>query len=193
MKAFLYKLTLPVILSSLVLTGCARNMGSDVYTSTASAGKVLEGKVISARPVTIKETDKLANNQVGGLGGGLAGAVAGSAIGAGKGQIAATIGGAILGAVAGAVAEDALSKSEGMEYVVRIDPKYVSKAPTSTKTTKVSIGRASIDDDIKQSISVANTKSDLISVVQGRDVVFQAGQRVLIIYNNDRPRLTSAI
>lgn len=187
----LCKITAPIILSCLVLTGCARNMESDVYTSNATVGKVLEGKVISARTVTIKESDKLAQNQAGALGGGLAGGVAGSAIGAGSGNTAATIGGAIIGAIAGAFIEDTLSTSEGMQYIVRIDPKHVSQVPSKTKHSKVTVNHASVDDDIKQSISVENTRSDLISVVQGKDVIFQAGQRVLIIYNNDRPRITS--
>ncbi len=51
-----------LLVASLMLTACARDMSSDVYTSGAASGKVLEGTIVSARPVTIKENDKLQDN-----------------------------------------------------------------------------------------------------------------------------------
>lgn len=193
MKALLSKVLLGVCAASMVVvTGCARDMNSNVYSSSAPVGKVLEGTVLSARGVTIKNTDKLEDNTLGMLGGGLLGGIAGSTIGKGSGQALAVAGVAIAGAAAGALAQDKLGGSNGMEYVVRLDPKYVTQAPQNVSKKNITIGNNSIDDDVKGSIGVANTQTDLLSVVQGTDVILQPGQRVLIIYNNDRPRLVAS-
>jgi outer membrane lipoprotein SlyB len=181
---------LPIlVIVTLFLSSCGRNMDSTVYTSSSAVGKVLEGTVINARPVTIKDSDKLGDNALGGIAGGVAGGVGGNAIGKGHGNTAATVGGVIAGAVLGAVVQDSLSTTKGMEYVVRIDKKYVNSIPNKTSKKQIKVGDSSIDADVKDSISVEDTKTDLVSVVQGKDVVFQPGQRVLVIYNNDRPRL----
>ncbi|MFN5352127.1 MAG: glycine zipper 2TM domain-containing protein [Alphaproteobacteria bacterium] len=178
-----------LVILTLFLSSCGRNMDSTVYSSSSTVGKVLEGTVINARPITIKDSDKLEKNALGGLAGGVAGGVGGNAIGKGHGNTAATVGGVIAGAVLGAVVQDQLSTSKGMEYVVRIDKKYANSIPTKTKKKQIKLGDNSIDADVKDSISVEDTKTDLISVIQGTDIIFQAGQRVLVIYNNDRPRL----
>lgn len=174
-------------------TGCARDMGAADYTDTNTVGKVLEGTVVSARPVTIRSNDKLSDNTAGILGGGLMGGVAGASIGQGTGQGAAAIGGAIAGAALGSLAQKQLGKTEGMEYVVRLDAKYVSQAPTTVQRHETTLNDGSVDNQIKQSINITNTTTDLISVIQGKDIILQAGQRVLIIYHNDRPRLAPAI
>ena len=175
--------------ATLVLSGCAREMSSNVYTSSSSSGKVLEGTVLSARQITINESDKLNENMMGLLGGGLAGGVLGSTVGKGKGNSLATIGGAALGATAGAFAQKKLSSAPGMEYVVRIDPKYVSSIPPKLTRREISYGKSNASNDVNNSIRVADTKTDLISVIQGVDTIVQPGQRVLVIYNNDRPRV----
>lgn len=181
-----------IIATVFVLTGCAREMSSNVYTSSSTSGKVLEGRVLSARPVTIKEADKLQDNTMGMLGGGILGAVAGSAVGKGTGQGLAAVGAGILGAAAGAYAQDKLGTQQGMEYVVRIDKKYISSIPSRTSKKQITYGTNSASEDVSQSIQVEDTKTDLVSVLQGADVVFQPGQHVLVIYNNDRPRLAPA-
>jgi outer membrane lipoprotein SlyB len=192
MKMLLSKLTVILVTSTVLLSGCARDMGSNVYSSSAPVGKVLEGVVLSARPVTIKENDKLEENTMGMIGGGLVGGLAGSNIGRGSGNTAAIAGGALAGAALGSLVQSQLGKSKGMEYVVRLDPKYINQRPSTTTKTRIMTGDGSIDDEIKQSISVSETQTDLLSVVQGNDVILQPGQRVLVIYNNDRPRLAPA-
>ncbi len=174
------------------LSACATDMNSTTYTAGAPVGKVLEGIVVSARPVTIKENAKLQDNTLGMVGGGLIGGIGGSMLGGGNGRLAATAGGALAGAALGTLTQSQLGKQQGMEYVVRLDPKYVNSAPRQVQEKKVTFGDGSVDDEIKHSISVADTRTDLLSVVQGNDVVFQPGQKVLIIYNNDRPRLAPA-
>lgn len=169
------------------LVSCSRNMSSDVYTSSSASGKVLEGTIVSARSVTIKENDKLSKNSAGTLGGGLAGGVAGSAIGGGSGNGMAIVGGALLGAVAGALAEDALGTSEGMEYIVRINGGHKTAAHSKKS---VSVGGSSVSNDINNSIDVA-ASTNMISVIQSKDVVFHKGQRVHVIFSNDRPRIAA--
>jgi outer membrane lipoprotein SlyB len=190
MQKKLSKLLGTAVIVALFTTSCARNMDSNVYSSSSPAGKVLEGKVISARPIVIKDNDKLQDNGMGMLGGGVAGAVAGSAAGKGTGKGLAVVGGGLIGAVAGALIQDKLSTSDGMEYIVRIDKKYVNDVPDSSRITRhKAVDKNTVDEEVQQSVSVQRTKSDLISVIQGKDIVFASGQKVLIIYNNDRPRL----
>ena len=69
-----------IVLCAFALASCAKNMNSNVYTEGGAAGKVLEGKIINVRAVTIKAHDKFQNNTLGGLGGGAAGALAGSQV-----------------------------------------------------------------------------------------------------------------
>ncbi len=186
--SFIKKLPIGLLIASCtLLASCTRNMSSDVYTTSSSSGKVIEGTIVSARSVTIKENDKLTKNSGGILGGGLAGGVAGSAIGNGSGNAIAVVGGALLGAAAGALAEDALGTSEGMEYVVNINEKHKSAAHNKRTAT---IGKSSVSNDINNSIDVS-ASTNLISVVQSKDVIFHKGQKVLVIYSNDRPRITS--
>jgi len=170
-----------------LFASCAKNMNSNAYTEGATAGKVLEGKIISMRNVTIKAHDKLQDNTLGGGAGGGAGALAGSQVGRGNGSIAGAVGGAVIGAVAGALAQDALSTQDGVEYLVKIDKKYmqeyakISRKEGSAKT--VAQDMASAD---------AATKTDIVSVVQTADPQLHKGSHVYIIYNDDRPRLTAA-
>lgn len=183
------KLLSTIAISALMLSACAREMSSDVYTSSSASGKVLEGTVVSARQVTIKDSDKLENNSAGILGGGVVGGIAGASAGKGTGKGLAAAGGALAGAAIGALVQDKLGTSKGMEYVVRIDKKYISSIPSSTTKKQISYGSGSAEQDVNNSISVQDTKTDLISVVQGGDTPFQSGQRVMIVYSNDRPRL----
>lgn len=170
----------------LTLSACGRNMNSNAYVSSSTSGKVIEGTVISARPVVIKDSEKLGQNTTGGALGAVGGGVIGNQFGSGGGNLAATVGGAIAGAVIGAVVEDQLSTSDGFEYVVRID----SGKSKSSKTKTSRRINSKVSDDVQDSINVADTETNMISVVQGNDVVFHVGQRVFVVYSDDRPRLT---
>lgn len=184
------KLSALFISSALVLSACARDMSSTSYKSSDSVGKVVEGVIVSARPVHINENDNLGDNAMGGLAGGVAGGVAGSAIGGGTGQDLATVGGVIAGALIGAAIQSELSNSEGMEYVVKVGGS--NKGTGQKKTTKqIKVGSESVGSSIKDSIET-DMKTELVSVVQGNDVIYQKGQRVYVIYNDGRARITSA-
>ena len=95
MKAlFSFKIAI-LLTSTIFLTSCARDLSSNVYTSSSTLSLTLEGEVISVRPVIVKDTDKLSDNVAGGLAGGAMGGVLGSGVGNGTGKGVAVVGGAI--------------------------------------------------------------------------------------------------
>ena len=162
-----------------LLGGCARDLSTNVYTSQSTLSLTLEGTIISARPITVKETDKLGNNTGGLLAGGLAGGVVGSTIGSGNSAALATVGGVLAGAAIGAVAQNQLGKSAGYEYIVKVD---VSKLKSAYYE-----GNAAM----RNAISSATT-SGVITVVQGANEVMQKGQHVFVIFSDDRTRVIPA-
>jgi outer membrane lipoprotein SlyB len=174
-----------------IATGCGRRLGGDTVTSNATVGKVVYGTVISTRQVTVKDSERLQDNAIGGLAGGVAGGVAGSGIGGGTGKGLATVGGAILGAVAGAAIQDELGTSSGTEYVVLLDG---TKSPTNVTQKKDYrfTGSNSVKNDINQSIQLDDQATQTIAVVQQDEVPLTAGTRVLVIYSDDRPRVVAA-
>lgn len=175
----------------LSLTACGRRLGGDVVTSQATVGKVVYGTVVSARQVTVKDTERLQDNAIGGLGGGLAGGIAGSSVGGGTGRGLATVGGAIIGAVAGAAIQDELGTSSGTQYIVALDS---ANAPSTTRTKRDYrlSGANSVQSDINQSIQLDDQSTQTISVVQQDEVPVAVGARVMVIYSDDRPRVVPA-
>ena len=178
--------TLIALTSLLSLAACGRDLASNTYTEGSTSGKVLEGVVISARPVTVKAHDKLQDNGTGALMGGAAGGVAGYQAGNGRGNTATTVGGALIGAVAGALIEDAVSTTEGMEYLVKLDAQYANDP--NTKQTTVEFKRTKGNDP---NIST-NSQTDIVAVVQKADASVGVGSRVYVVYSGDRPRVVPA-
>lgn len=174
-----------------MLPACQRNLSSNTYTSSSTAGLVLEGTIVSVRAVTINENDKLEKNGMGMLGGGLAGGVAGSALGKGTGNAATTVGGALAGAVIGSMIQNELGKDEGFEYIIRVNKDNLTSDSKTKKKVETRLSGAKVADKITAETETS-TKTELISVVQGKDVVLQAGQKVFIIYSDDRPRVVPA-
>ena len=179
---------LSIIAATLLLASCAREMSSNVYTEGSSGGVAVEGVVVSARSITIKAQDKLEQNGAGIIGGGVAGGVAGNTIGKGKGNAVATVGGALAGAALGALLQDQLGTSDGMEYIVKVNQNQVGQTnQTQKKDISVNSGSKYSKQDIETDL-----KSQLITVVQGKDQIMQPGQRVYVIYSDDRPRIVPA-
>lgn len=180
--------TLIALTAAAVLAGgCARNLDGATYTSGNTIGKVTYGTIVSARAVTVKDNDKLEKNALGGLAGGVAGGVAGSSVGGGTGRSLATVGGAVLGAVAGAYVQDQLTTQTANEYIVQLDsPRYTD---TATRKNVKWTGNDSVAQDVKDSMHTAQTESDAISIVQTDTVMLQPGTRVMVVYNDDRPRV----
>ena len=72
---------------TLLLTGCGRDLSNSMYVSSATMSFTLEGHIVSARSVTIKEHDKLGDHTTGMLAGGAMGAALGNTLGAGSGTL----------------------------------------------------------------------------------------------------------
>ncbi|MBN9343371.1 MAG: hypothetical protein BGO76_05565 [Caedibacter sp. 38-128] len=105
-----------------MLSGCAREISSNVYSDThvGEASRTFRGIVVSVREVEVTNAEKLQENTAGIVAGGVGGGVVGHQFGKGRGNTAATAAGALLGAVAGAYAEKALSSQNAFEYIVEL-------------------------------------------------------------------------
>jgi outer membrane lipoprotein SlyB len=172
-------LLISIVLLTSIVSGCARDLSSNVYSSGSTLSLTLDGKVVAVRQVTVKENDKLGNNSGGMLAGGVAGGVLGSTVGSGNGQTVAVVGGALAGAALGAVVEDKLGTAKGYEYVVKVD------------TSKLKSNYYEGNTAMRNAISSATT-SGVVTIVQGADTVLSVGQKVYIIFSDDRTRVVAA-
>jgi outer membrane lipoprotein SlyB len=164
------------LLLSVFITGCARDLSSNVYASDSTLSLTLEGKVIAVRAVTVKNHDKLGDNTGGILAGGATGAVLGSTAGSGSGTAVAVVGGALAGAALGSVMQDKLGQKSGYEYIVKVD--------TSKLKSNYYEGNAAM----RSAISTATT-SGVVTIVQGTDTIMKVGQKVYVIFSDDRTRV----
>lgn len=180
------------IIFLIALSACARNLSSNAVVSSDEAGIVNRGTIISVRQVTVKDADQLGENGVGVLAGGVMGGIAGSGVGGGTGKGLATAGGAIAGAALGAAIQDELATSTGYEYIVKLTGGKNKRYQDFRQEKEYVESRDSVKDKLKKTINTADTETDLISVVQGTDVLLQAGQEVYVIYSTDRIRLVPA-
>lgn len=166
-----------LLLAVVFLSGCARDLSNSTYTSDATLNIVLSGQLISSRQVKIKESDKMEAG-AGTVMGGLGGALAGSSMS--NGGTAGTLGGAAAGALVGTLAQQALSTSTGMEYIVKVD--------TSKLGQDYYEGSASM----RNALAAVKT-SGIITVVQAKeskkDPVLSIGQHVLVIISEKRTRI----
>ena len=168
-----------VVLLAVFVTSCARDLSSSTYTSDSTLSLTLEGKVISVRAVTIKESEKLGDNTGGMLAGGIGGAVLGSTVGKGGGNDLAMVGGALAGAALGAVVQDKLGQSKGLEYIVKLD------------TSKLKSNYYEGNTAMRNAISAATT-SGVITVVQSSENPLGMGQKVYVIFSDNRTRVIPA-
>lgn len=172
-----------LLLASMTLSNCARDLSSNVYTDDATQSFTLEGQVLSIRKVAVKTSDRLSDNSGGMLAGGAMGAALGSTAGhsgnASAGAIG-IVGGAIVGGLAGAAIEGKLGESEGYEYVIKINSSKI-------KGDQYYDGSAAMRSAISSAIS-----SGLMTVVQGTDVLLQKGQKVYVIVSSKRTRIIPA-
>lgn len=117
------RLSAAVLIGSLALAGCARQISPDVHTgrTVGDTLRTYEAVIEQARLVEIQETDTLEGNKTGQLLGSIAGGVAGARFGDGVGRALASLGGAIVGSFVGALAEQELKRQPAVEYIVRTD------------------------------------------------------------------------
>ena len=169
-----------IILPFLLLSGCARDLSSNVYTSDATQNLTLEGKIIGVRKITIKNSDQLSGNSTGILSGGLMGGAIGSTVGGGSGRGPALMGGVLIGAAVGSALESGLGTVEGYEYIVKLN-------------------KAGIKDGIYYEGSApmraamsAAASTGMIAVVQGLDGLLHKNQKVYVIVSDKRTRIIPA-
>lgn len=113
------KMFFSLAFSTLLLAGCASNINSDHYTTSATGkvSTVSQCTVLSMRYVGVSD-----NSGAGTMIGGIAGGVAGSTIGGGStAHTLGAVGGALLGGLVGSAAEQGLSSQTGIEYVLKLD------------------------------------------------------------------------
>ncbi len=101
------------------LAGCASSLQGDVYSrEDARVPQVVRmGTVESLRPVQIEGT----KTPIGPGAGAIVGGIAGSGVGGGRGSAVAAVIGAVAGGMLGAAAEEGLTRTQGVEIVVRED------------------------------------------------------------------------
>lgn len=105
-----------ILLSSLSLFACQQPSQNSINAADlGKASLVVFGTVLSEHSVTINHETTGAGATAGGLAGGLGG----SYIGHGGGSLFGLIGGALVGAVAGHIAEEQISHTPGIEYVIK--------------------------------------------------------------------------
>ncbi len=112
-------LLIALLAASLILDGCAPSLSGGAY-SRGQARKedtVKIGTVESVRPVQIEGT----KTPIGTVAGGAVGGVAGSTVGSGKGSAVAAILGAVVGGVAGSAIEEAVTREQGLEIIIKLD------------------------------------------------------------------------
>lgn len=165
-----------VVAAVMLLNGCARDLSSNIYTSDSTLNLTLEGKVLSSRPVIIRASDKLTDHKTGLVAGGVTGGVIGSTAGSGSDQAVLIAGGVLVGAVIGSILESQLSQADGIEYIVKVD------------TSKLKSGYYEGSAIMRDAISAATT-SGLVTIIQGKDIIFNDGQEVYIIFSPKRTRI----
>src|SRR6185369_8518815 len=104
-------------LVALVLAGCSTTSPDVIKRDDAQRmSNVLDGVVISTRPVTVEGSQ----SGVGAAAGGVVGGVAGSTVGSGKGRVVGGTIGAVAGGVAGNAIERQVTREDAVEIIVQL-------------------------------------------------------------------------
>ena len=109
----------PLFTSAALLSGCASDLSGSSYSraDARAVQNVRMGTIESLRPVQIEGT----KTPIGTLAGAAVGGIAGSSIGGGRGQAITTILGGVAGGMAGSAVEEGVTRTQGVEIVVRED------------------------------------------------------------------------
>ncbi len=161
------------------MSGCARDLSNSMYVSDSTTNFTLEGQIVSVRPVTVRDSDRLQGNTTGLVTGALVGGVAGSGIGGGSGRVGGAVGGAVLGGLVGAAMQDSLSTSKGLEYVVKVDISHVKDNYYEGNVA------------LRNVIATARVNG-MLTVVQSEKDPLQKGQKVYVVFSDNRTRVIPA-
>ena len=113
------KLFLGLAFSTFLLSGCASNINSDHYDTSATGrvSTVSQCTVLNVRYVGVSN-----DGSTGTMLGGLAGGIAGSTIGSGStAHTLGAVGGALLGGMVGGATEKGVTSQTGIEYILKLD------------------------------------------------------------------------
>ncbi|HXZ97002.1 MAG TPA: glycine zipper 2TM domain-containing protein [Burkholderiales bacterium] len=112
-------LSIVLLATSLIVGGCASSMSSDAYTrgQARKESTVKNGTVESVRPVTIEGT----KTPIGALAGAGVGGILGSTVGHNTGSAIAAIIGGVAGGFVGSAGEEAITRQQGLEIIVKLD------------------------------------------------------------------------
>jgi outer membrane lipoprotein SlyB len=107
-----------ILTTALTITGCASNLQGDTYSrqDARQVQTVQYGTIEDIRFVVIEGT----KTPIGPATGAAVGGIAGSGVGSGRGAAIATVIGAVAGGMAGAAVEEGITKSQGVELVIRL-------------------------------------------------------------------------
>ncbi len=121
--------------ATIILSGCAREIDSDIYTedSVNNTYKTYKGTISSCRIVKVQASDKLEGNRTGIGVGAVVGGIAGSTMGGGRGKVATTAIGAVAGGVLGSIAEKKLKTQNALECLVDLSDGTFETVVQSTK------------------------------------------------------------
>ena len=110
-------ITTSIAVVSLFISGCMQNLQGSSYSrdEARSVQTVRFATVEDVRMVVIEGT----KSGVGGAAGSVVGGMAGSNVGGGSGRTVGAIAGAIAGGMLGGKAEEAATRTQGIEIVVR--------------------------------------------------------------------------
>lgn len=108
-------------ISMCLLTSCARQISSDVYSANhiGEVSATYAGIVKNVREVIVQHGDQLEDNGLGIAGGGVTGGAIGHSLG--RGNFYSTAAGAIAGAVTGTFIEKKLKQQKALEYIVELE------------------------------------------------------------------------
>lgn len=103
--------------STLAASGCISTLDGETYRrgEARRVQAVSYGTVVGTRPVVIEGT----KSNVGTTAGGIIGGVAGSSVGDGTGSVIGSAVGAVIGGIVGATAEEAATRTQGIELTIR--------------------------------------------------------------------------
>jgi len=116
---YLTTITFSATLLLMLLAGCASNLSGTSYQrgEVGAMQRVEYATIVSLRPVKIEGT----KTGVGTAAGAVAGGVAASGVSGGKtGTVAAVIG-AVLGGLAGSAMEEGMTRTDGVEFGLKMD------------------------------------------------------------------------
>jgi outer membrane lipoprotein SlyB len=137
------KIFMAIIVSMVLLNGCAANNTASGDTFTAGQARqmhiVTYGTLVSVRPITIQGGN--GQNVLGTVGGGVIGGMLGNSVGGGNGRNLATAAGAIGGAAAGNSIQNAANRSNGVELEVRRDDGSTIMVAQALGTSQFHVGQ----------------------------------------------------